>query len=95
VIGAHGELIGIGFAAVSEQAKRGRPVLNMVVDRSPGAIFDDLLALAARPSGAALARLLCTEVEDRIIVAGLAGGAPARRAGSPPAISCWRWPATK
>ena len=83
VIGAHGDLIGVGSLQV-EQASEGRPVFfNMVVPIDLLApIFDDLLAHGRSPGPARpWLGFYATEVEDRIIVAGLAGGAPARRAG--------------
>jgi S1-C subfamily serine protease len=82
VIGAGGDLIGIGSLQV-EQANEGRPVhFNMVVPidlLKP--ILDDLLkhgrsSAPARP----WLGLYATEVEDRVVVAGLAAGAPASRA---------------
>jgi S1-C subfamily serine protease len=83
VIGAAGDLIGIGSLQV-EQANEGRPVhFNMVVPidlLKP--ILDDLLT---RGRSTAPVRpwlgLYATEIEDRVVVAGLAAGAPASRAG--------------
>jgi S1-C subfamily serine protease len=83
VIGAGGELIGIGSLQV-QQASEGRPVyFNMVVPidlLKP--ILDDLLK-HGRPSHPARPWLgfYATEVQDKVLVAGLASSAPARRAG--------------
>jgi S1-C subfamily serine protease len=83
VIGAHGELIGIGSLQV-QQPSEGRPVFfNMIVPidlLKP--ILDDLLK-HGRPSHPARPWLgfYATEVQDKVLVAGLASGAPARRAG--------------
>ena len=83
VIGANGDLVGIGSLQV-EQASEGRPVyFNMVVPidlLKP--ILDDLLAHghSARPVRPWLG-LYATEIEDKVVVAGVAADAPARRAG--------------
>ncbi len=83
VIGANGDLIGIGSLQV-QQASEGRPVyFNMVVPidlLKP--ILDDLLT-HGRPNHPARPWLgfYATEVLDMVLVAGLASGAPARRAG--------------
>jgi len=83
VIGSAGELIGIGSLQV-QQASEGRPVyFNMVVPidlLKP--ILDDLLK-HGRPNHPARPWLgfYATEVQDKVVVAGLAAGAPARRAG--------------
>lgn len=83
VIGAGGELVGIGSLQV-QQASEGRPVyFNMVVPidlLKP--ILDDLLK-HGRPSHPARPWLgfYATEVQDKVLVAGLAASAPARRAG--------------
>ena len=83
VIAASGDLIGIGSLQV-QQASEGRPVyFNMIVPidlLKP--ILDDLLAhgrsiAPARP----WLGFYATEVQDKVVVAGLAAGAPARRAG--------------
>jgi S1-C subfamily serine protease len=83
VIGASGELVGVGSLQV-EQASEGRPVhFNMVVPidlLKP--ILEDLLA-HGRTSGPARPwlGLYATEVDQRVVVAGIAGAGPARRAG--------------
>ena len=83
VIGANGDLIGVGSLQV-QQPSEGRPVFfNMVVPidlLKP--ILDDLLK-HGRPSHPARPWLgfYATEVQDKVLVAGLATGAPARRAG--------------
>jgi S1-C subfamily serine protease len=83
VLGANGELVGIGSLQV-EQAGEGRPVFfNMVVPidlLKP--VIDDLLAhgQSRRPARPWLG-IYATEVEERVVIAGLAANAPARRAG--------------
>jgi S1-C subfamily serine protease len=83
VIGSAGDLIGIGSLQV-QQASEGRPVFfNMIVPidlLKP--VLDDLLA-HGRSSGPSRPWLgfYATEIQDKVVVAGLAAGAPARRAG--------------
>ncbi len=83
VIDAAGDLIGIGSLQV-EQASEGRPVyFNMIVPTDLlEPVLDDLLA-HGRPNGPERPwlGLYATEVQDKVVVAGLAAGAPARRAG--------------
>ena len=83
LIGPAGDLLGIGSLQL-EGARKGKPEhLNMVVPidlLKP--IFNDLLTLgrANRPPRPWLG-IYCIEVEDRIVIAGLAKGGPAQRAG--------------
>jgi S1-C subfamily serine protease len=83
LIGPAGDLLGIGSLQL-EGARKGKPEhLNMVVPidlLKP--IYNDLLAhgRAKRPPRPWLG-LYCIEVEDRIVIAGLAKGGPAQRAG--------------
>jgi S1-C subfamily serine protease len=83
VIGADGDLVGLGSLQV-EQASEGRPVhFNMAVPidlLKP--ILADLLT-HGRPTGPPRPwlGLYATEVEDRVVVAGVAPKGPARRAG--------------
>jgi S1-C subfamily serine protease len=83
VIGAAGDLIGIGSLQV-EQASEGRPVhFNMVVPIDLlKSVLADLLN-HGRPAGPPRPwlGLYATEVEDRVVVAGIAAKGPARRAG--------------
>jgi S1-C subfamily serine protease len=83
LIGPAGDLLGIGSLQV-EGANKGKPEqLNMVVPidlLKP--IYNDLLTLgrANRPPRPWLG-IYCIEVEDRLVIAGLAKGGPAQRAG--------------
>jgi S1-C subfamily serine protease len=83
LIGPAGDLLGIGSLQL-EGAREGRSEhLNMVVPidlLKP--IYDDLLKTgrAKRPPRPWLG-VYCIEVEDRLVVAGLAKGGPAQRAG--------------
>jgi S1-C subfamily serine protease len=83
LIGPAGDLLGIGSLQL-EGASKGKPEqLNMVVPidlLKP--IFNDLLTngRANRPPRPWLG-IYCIEVEDRIVIAGLAKGGPAQRAG--------------
>jgi len=83
LIGPAGDLLGIGSLQL-EGAREGKSEhLNMVVPidlLKP--IYDDLLKLgrANRPPRPWLG-VYCIEVEDRIVIAGLAKGGPAQRAG--------------
>ena len=83
MIGPAGDLLGIGSLQL-EGVNKGKPELvNMVVPidlLKP--IYDDLLTLgrANRPPRPWLG-VYCIEVEDRIVIAGLAKGGPAQRAG--------------
>jgi S1-C subfamily serine protease len=83
LIGPAGDLLGIGSLQL-EGAREGKSEhLNMVVPidlLKP--IYDDLLkhGRANRPPRPWLG-IYCIEVEDRIVIAGLAKGGPAQRAG--------------
>jgi S1-C subfamily serine protease len=83
LIGPAGDLLGIGSLQL-EGARKGKSEhLNMVVPidlLKP--IYNDLLAhgRAKRPPRPWLG-IYCIEVEDRIVIAGLAKGGPAQRAG--------------
>lgn len=83
VIDSAGRLVGIGSLQV-EQASEGRPVhFNMIVPidlLKP--VLDDLLKFGRlnRPPRPWLG-LYATEVEDKIVIAGLAENGPAERAG--------------
>lgn len=83
LIGPAGDLLGIGSLQL-EGTSKGKPEhLNMVVPidlLKP--IYDDLLkrGRANRPARPWLG-VYCIEVEDRIVIAGLAKGGPAQRAG--------------
>jgi S1-C subfamily serine protease len=83
LIGANGSLLGIGSLQVQQSREGGaNEHLNMIVPidlLKP--IFDDLLTLgrANRPPRPWLG-LYATEIEDRIVIAGLAGRGPAERA---------------
>lgn len=84
VIGAAGELIGIGSLQLEAAGAKGQSRhLNMIVPidlLKP--ILDDLLTTGrsgrkARP----WLGLYATEIEDKVVVAGLATGGPAQKAG--------------
>jgi S1-C subfamily serine protease len=83
VIGPGGELVGIGSLQLEQSRERARTQhLNMVVPidlLTP--ILADLQTLgrANRPARPWLG-LYATEIEDRIVIAGLAGSGPAERA---------------
>ena len=83
LIGPAGDLLGIGSLQLEGSRKGKAENLNMVVPidlLKP--IFDDLLSTgrAQRPPRPWLG-VYCIEVEDRIVIAGLAKGGPAQRAG--------------
>lgn len=85
LIGAEGELLGIGSLQMQQAPERGKPGgdLNMVVPidlLKP--ILDDMLrsGRANRPPRPWLG-LYATEIEDKIVVVGLARGGPAQKAG--------------
>ena len=85
LIGASGELLGIGSLQMQQAAERGKPGgdLNMIVPidlLKP--ILDDMLksGRANRPPRPWLG-LYATEIEDKIVVVGLAKGGPAQKAG--------------
>jgi S1-C subfamily serine protease len=83
LIGPAGDLLGIGSLQI-EGAREGKTEnLNMTVPidlLKP--IFDDMIATgrANRPPRPWLG-IYCIEVEDRLVIAGLAKGGPAQRAG--------------
>jgi S1-C subfamily serine protease len=83
LIGPEGELVGIGSLQLQQAAVKGVDEhLNMVIPidlLKP--ILDDLLKLGRRnhPPRPWLG-LYATEIDDRIVIAGLAGRGPARRA---------------
>jgi S1-C subfamily serine protease len=84
LIASDGSLIGIGSLHLQQGHENGPPEhLNMIVpiDLLPP-ILDDLLTLGRpnRPPRPWLG-LYATEIEDKVVVAGLASSAPARRAG--------------
>jgi S1-C subfamily serine protease len=85
LIGAGGDLLGIGSLQMQQAPERGRAGgdLNMIVPidlLKP--ILDDMLKTgrANRPLRPWLG-VYATEIEDKIVVVGLAHGAPAQKAG--------------
>lgn len=83
LIGPAGDLLGIGSLQLEGERETKRENLNMVVPiDSLKPIFNDLIKFgrANRPARPWLG-LYCMEVEDRIVIAGLAKGGPAQRAG--------------
>jgi S1-C subfamily serine protease len=83
VIGSHGELLGIGSLQLQQANPRGKSEhLNMVVPINLlKPVLDDLLSFGRpnRPSRPWLG-FYATEIDDKIVVAGLAGRGPAERA---------------
>jgi S1-C subfamily serine protease len=83
MIGGDGELLGIGSLQLQQQTEGGRTEhLNMIVPIDLlGPVLDDILMRGrpAKPPRPWLG-LYAAEVEDRIVVAGLAGKGPAQRA---------------
>jgi S1-C subfamily serine protease len=82
MIGPHGDLLGIGSLQLEQPGEKGSQHLNMIVPidlLKP--ILDDLLTLGRRnrPPRPWLG-LYATEVNDRIVVVGLASRGPARKA---------------
>ena len=82
VISSQGELIGIGSLQLEQPRESGTEHLNMIVPidlLKP--IFDDLLTLGRRnqPPRPWLG-LYATEVNDRVVVVGMASRGPARKA---------------
>jgi S1-C subfamily serine protease len=83
LIGSGGELLGIGSLQVQQAREGGQPEhLNMIVPidlLKP--ILDDLLSMGRvnRPPRPWLG-LYATEIENRLVIAGLAGRGPAERA---------------
>jgi S1-C subfamily serine protease len=82
LIGPEGELLGIGSLQLEQPSEKGNQHLNMIVPidlLKP--ILDDLLTLGRRnrPPRPWLG-LYATEVNDRIVVVGLASRGPARKA---------------
>jgi S1-C subfamily serine protease len=84
MIGARGELLGIGSLQLPHQLGNGRVVpLNMVVPIDAlKPIFDDLLKFGRpnRPARPWLG-LFASESQGQVVIMGLAGDGPARRAG--------------
>ena len=85
LIGPAGDLLGVGSLQMQQAPERGKPGgdLNMIVPidlLKP--ILDDMLKTgrANRPQRPWLG-LYATEIEDKIVVVGLARGAPAQKAG--------------
>jgi len=85
LIGSGGELLGIGSLQMQQAPERGRSGgdLNMIVPidlLKP--IFNDMLTTGRvnRPARPWLG-LYATEIEDKIVVVGLARGGPAQQAG--------------
>ena len=85
LIGSAGDLLGIGSLQMQQAPERGKPGgdLNMIVPidlLKP--IIDDMLksGRANRPPRPWLG-LYATEIEDKIVVVGLAKGGPAQKAG--------------
>jgi|SRR5215470_8302225 len=85
LIGPEGELLGIGSLQMQQAPERGKPGgdLNMIVPidlLKP--ILDDMQksGRANRPARPWLG-LYATEIEDKIVVVGLARGGPAQKAG--------------
>jgi S1-C subfamily serine protease len=85
LIGSAGDLLGIGSLQMQQAPERGKPGgdLNMIVPidlLKP--ILDDMLksGRANRPPRPWLG-LYATEIEDKIVVVGLARGGPAQKAG--------------
>lgn len=85
LIGSDGELLGIGSLQMQQAPERGKPGgdLNMIVPidlLKP--ILEDMLksGRANRPPRPWLG-LYATEIEDKIVVVGLARGGPAQKAG--------------
>jgi S1-C subfamily serine protease len=84
MIGSRGDLIGIGSLQLPHQLGNGRVVpLNMVVPIDAlKPIFDDLLKFGRpnRPARPWLG-LFASESEEQVVIMGLAGDGPARKAG--------------
>jgi S1-C subfamily serine protease len=85
LIGPQGDLLGIGSLQLQHQAPGGDVLpLNMMVPIDPlKPILDDLLTLGrvAKPSRPWLGLYATEDVNDRVVVIGVAGDGPARRAG--------------
>jgi S1-C subfamily serine protease len=85
LIGSAGDLLGIGSLQMQQAPERGKPGgdLNMIVPIDlVKPILDDMLksGRADRPPRPWLG-LYATEIEDKIVVVGLARGGPAQKAG--------------
>ncbi len=85
LIGPHGDLLGIGSLQLQHQAPGGDILpLNMIVPIDAlKPILDDLLSLGrvVGPARPWLGLYTTEDVNDRVVVIGLAGDGPARRAG--------------
>jgi S1-C subfamily serine protease len=83
VLDAAGRLVGIGSLHLQQEREHGRPEhlnMNVPIDLLKP-IFDDLMTLgrANKPPRPWLG-FYATEIEDRVVIAGLASDGPARRA---------------
>jgi S1-C subfamily serine protease len=85
LIGPYGDLLGIGSLQLQHQAPGGDVLpLNMMVPIDPlKPILDDLLTLGRidKPPRPWLGLYATEDVNDRVVVIGVAGDGPARRAG--------------
>lgn len=86
MIGESGELIGIGSLQLQHETASGKvsPMNMMVPIEFLEPILDSLLAQAPAPSPRPWLGVFVSEDDDRIVVVGLAGNGPARRAGLRP-----------
>lgn len=86
MIGENGELIGIGSLQLQHETASGKvsPMNMMVPIEFLEPILDRLLAQAPGPSPRPWLGVFVSEDDDRIVVVGLAGNGPARRAGLRP-----------
>lgn len=86
MIGESGELIGIGSLQLQHETANGKvsPMNMMVPIEFLEPILDRLLAQAPGPSPRPWLGVFVSEDDDRIVVVGLAGNGPARRAGLRP-----------
>ena len=84
VIGPAGDLLGIGSLQLQHAGEQGRPaLLNMVVPIDLLKPILDELQMFGRPNRPPRPwlGLFATEMEDRVVVVGLADGGPAEKAG--------------
>lgn len=86
MIGESGELIGIGSLQLQHESASGKvsPMNMMVPIEFLEPILDRLLAQSPGPSPRPWLGVFVSEDDDRIVVVGLAGNGPARRAGLRP-----------